>query len=268
MAEKVTIGNAELWQGDCLEVMAGLPPMIVDAVITDPPYMIGAISTGDASAKAGGWADMENSAWWYAEWLKLARRSLKQDGFACVFGNWRSLPTLLYAFAKVKWQVDSLMIWDKEWIGPAGPRQLRPTYEVVLFAGMPDAKIDNRSASDIYRCRWMAGNSKTTAHAAEKPVDVMRHLIRLTTNPGDTVLDCFMGSGTTGEAAHLEGRRFIGIEREHEYFHGIAVPRVTGAQSQEQMFAEPKVGAGDTAVQGDMLLPANYQNSGASTPPL
>ena len=74
-----------------------------------------------------------------------------------------------------------------------------------------------------------------------------------------------MGSGTTGEAAHLEGRRFIGIEREHEYFHGIAVPRVTGAQSQEQMFATPKVGAGDTAVQGDMLLPANAEVSGAGT---
>lgn len=235
MAEKVVIGNAELWQGDCLEVMAELPPMSVDAVITDPPYMIGAISTGDASAKAGGWADMENSAWWYAEWLKLARRSLKHDGFCCVFGNWRSLPTLLYAFSKIKWQVDSLLIWDKEWIGPAGPRQLRPTYEVVLFAGMPEAKIDNRSASDIYRCRWMAGNSKTTEHAAEKPVDLMRHLIRLTTNEGDTVLDCFMGSGTTGVAAHLEGRRFIGIEREHEYFHGIAVPRVRGSQAQQAL---------------------------------
>lgn len=235
METEVTIGNAKLLQGDCVELMAELEPCSVDAVITDPPYMIGAISTGDASAKAGGWADMENSAWWYAEWLKLARRALKQDGFACVFGNWRSLPTLLYAFSKIKWQVDSLLIWDKEWIGPAGPRQLRPTYEVVLFAGMPKAKIDDRSASDVYRCRWMAGNSKTTDHAAEKPVDLMRHLIRLTTKPGGLVLDCFMGSGTTGEAAYLEGRRFIGMERETEYFHGIAVPRVRAAASQPQL---------------------------------
>lgn len=232
MTEKKTIGNAELYQGDCLEIMGELPLMSVNAVITDPPYMIGAISTGNASAKAGGWADMENSAWWYSEWLKRARRALKQDGFCCVFGNWRSLPTLLYAFSKIKWQVDSLLVWDKEWIGPAGPRQLRPTYEVVLFAGMPKAKIANRSASDVYRCRWMAGNSKTTDHAAEKPVDLMRHLIRLTTNEGDTVLDCFMGSGTTGVAAHMEDRRFIGIEREVEYFNDIAVPRVRGAQSQ------------------------------------
>jgi site-specific DNA-methyltransferase (adenine-specific) len=235
MTDKVIIGGAELYQGDCLEVMADLRVMSVDAVITDPPYMIGAISTGDAKAKAGGWADMENSAWWYAEWLKLARRALTQQGFACVFGNWRSLPTLLYAFAKIKWPVDSLMIWDKEWIGPAGPRQLRPTYEVILFAGMPEAKIDDRGASDVFRCRWMAGNSKTTAHAAEKPVALMRHLVRLTTKPGMIVLDPFMGSGTTGEAAHLEGRRFIGIEREHEYFHDIAVPRVQGAQSQQTM---------------------------------
>jgi len=235
MAEKVIIGNAELWHGDCLDVMAELPPMSVDAVITDPPYMIGAISTGDASAKAGGWADMGNSAWWFAEWLKRARRTLKQEGYACVFGNWRSIPTLLYAFSKIKWPVDSLLIWDKEWIGPAGPRQLRPTYEVVFLAGMPKAKIENRSATDIYRCKWMAGNNKTTEHAAEKPVDLMRHLIRLTTKPGDMVMDCFMGSGTTGEAAHIEGRRFIGIEREAEYFNGIAVPRITGARQRQEL---------------------------------
>lgn len=104
METEVTIGDAKLLQGDCVELMAELEPCSVDAVITDPPYMIGAISTGDARAKAGGWADMENSSWWYAEWLKLARRALKQDGFACVFGNWRSLPTLLYAFSKIKWQ--------------------------------------------------------------------------------------------------------------------------------------------------------------------
>jgi site-specific DNA-methyltransferase (adenine-specific) len=238
MTAPVHIGDATLYLGDCLEVMADFKPMSLDAVITDPPYMIGAISTGNNKAKAGGWADMENSAWWYAEWLKLARRALKQEGYACVFGNWRSLPTMLYAFSKIKWQVDSLMIWDKEWIGPASPRQLRPTYEVVLFAGMPNAKIDDRSASDVYRCRWMAGNSKTTAHAAEKPVDLIRHLIRLTTKPGDVVLDCFMGSGTTGVAAHIEGRRFIGIERDHEYFHEIAVPRLQGSQAQQTLDLE------------------------------
>ena len=61
--------------------------------------------------------------------------------------------------------------------------------------------------------------------------DLMLHLIGLTTHPTETVLDCFMGSGTTGVAARLGGRRFIGIERESEYFHEIAVPRVTAAHA-------------------------------------
>ena len=234
MEEKVIIGNAQLFNGDCIEVMNGLAPESVNAVITDPPYMIGAKSTGDAKAKCGGWADMENAAWWYSEWLKLARRALTQNGFACVFGNWRSLPTLLYAFAKIQWPVDSLLVWDKEWIGPAGPKQLRPTYEIVIFAGMPKAIIANRSAKDIYRCKWMAGHMKTTEHAAEKPVELMRHLIGLTTKPGDTVLDCFMGSGTSGVAAHLEKRKFIGIEREVEYFNKIAIPRIAQVHQEQE----------------------------------
>lgn len=229
------IGNATLYQGDCMEILQSLPPFSVDAVITDPPYMIGAISTGDAKAKSGGWADMENAAWWYAAWLKKARRILKPDGYLCIFGNWRSMPTLMYAFAKIKWPIDSCLIWDKEWIGPAGPRQLRPTYEIVFFAGMPDAKIPDRSVSDIYRCKWQAGNKKTTEHAAEKPVQLMQHLIRIVTKPGAIVVDPFMGSGTTGEAAHLEKRQFIGIERETEYFHEIAVPRIRAAQAQFEL---------------------------------
>ena len=71
--------------------------MSIDALITDPPYMIGAISTGNAKAKSGGWADMENAAWWFAAWLKEARRLLRPDGFACVFGKVKNQPPDLTA---------------------------------------------------------------------------------------------------------------------------------------------------------------------------
>lgn len=233
--ESVTIGNATLYNGECLEILQSLPPFSVDAVITDPPYMIGAVSTGNADAKSGGWADMENASFWFTEVLNRCKRVLKPDGYLCMFGNWRSLPTLMHAFSRAKWPIDSCMIWDKEWIGPAGPRQLRPTYEIIIFAGMPDAKIDNRSVPDIYRCKWMAGQMKTTPHAAEKPVQLMQHLIRTVTKPGAIVVDPFMGSGTTGEAAHLEKRHFIGIERESEYFHEIAIPRIRSAHAQFEL---------------------------------
>ena len=128
------------------------------------------------------------------------------------------------------------MVWDKEWIGPAHASQLRPTYELILFAGMPKAKIDDRTASDIVRCKWQAANTRLTEHAAEKPVELMRHLIRLTTKKNDVVLDCFMGSGSTGCAAHLENRRFIGIEREPKFFDGIAVPRIEQEHRKQNLF--------------------------------
>ncbi len=78
-----------------------------------------------------------------------------------------------------------------------------------------------------------------------------------------TVLDPFMGSGTTGVACAQLGKSFTGIERERKYFD-IACERIARAIAQPRLF-EDKVGAGDTAVQGDMLLPANAEVSGAGT---
>ena len=238
MTEAVQIGNATLYCGDCLEVLPTLKPYAVQSLITDPPYMIGAVSVGNASVKSGGFPDMENASWWFSEWLKAGRRLLKSNGQTCVFTNWRGMLMLQYAYARIDWPIDSLMVWDKEWIGPAGPKQLRPTYEMVVFAGMPDSKIDDRSASDVFRCKWLAGQCKTTIHPAEKPVDLMRHLVRLTTKQNDVTMDCFMGSGTTGVAASIENRAFIGIERDPRYFD-IACERIKNAQRQGRLFETP-----------------------------
>jgi len=79
-----------------------------------------------------------------------------------------------------------------------------------------------------------------------------------------TVCDPFMGSGTTGVACVMEGLQFVGIERERKYFD-IACRRIEQAYAQPRLFEDAKVGAGDTAVQGDMLLPANAEVSGAGT---
>jgi site-specific DNA-methyltransferase (adenine-specific)/modification methylase len=71
-----------------------------------------------------------------------------------------------------------------------------------------------------------------------------------------TVCDPFMGTGTTGVACVNIGKAFTGIERERKYFD-IACRRIEQAYAQPRLFEDAKVGAGDTAVQGDMLLPAN-----------
>jgi site-specific DNA-methyltransferase (adenine-specific) len=216
--------------GDCLELMPGMDAASVDAVICDPPYMVGSISVGNSSAKAGTWADMENSAYWFSAWIRESKRILKSTGYLLCFGNWRSIPTLIRALSLCELQAHSCMIWDKQWIGPAYKNALRPRYEVVMFAAMPDAQIDDRTQADIHACKWMAGNMKTTKHPAEKPVELMRHLCRLVTPPGGLILDPFCGSGSTGKAAVLDGFRFIGIEREAEYVE-IARARIAAVES-------------------------------------
>jgi len=226
--------RCDLIQGDCLEKMKQIEACSVDAVITDPPYMIGAISIGNPSAKSGTWADMENAAFWFSAWYAECWRKLKSTGYLLTFGNWRSIPTMLYALSKAGIPASSCLVWDKDWIGPSAPNQLRPTYEIVMFSARPDAAIDNRSAEDLYLCKWQAANNKTTEHPAEKPVTLLEHLIGLVTKPGDTVLDPFMGSGTTGVACHKTGRGFIGIERSEDYFQ-IARNRIQAAQRIQEL---------------------------------
>jgi site-specific DNA-methyltransferase (adenine-specific) len=218
-----------IYHGDCLEIMPTIHAQSVDAVICDPPYMVGSISVGNSASKAGTWADMENSAYWFSAWMRQCRNLLKPTGYLLTFGNWRSIPTLIRALSLCEMQAHSCLVWDKQWIGPAYLNALRPRYEVVMFAAMPEAKIPDRKAPDIYACKWMAGNMKTTKHPAEKPVELMRHLCRLVAPEGGVVLDPFCGSGSTGEAAIAEGLRFIGIEREAEYVE-IAKERIAASE--------------------------------------
>ena len=188
--------------GECIEIMQTLPSNHVEAVVTDPPYMIGAISTGDAKSKGGSWVDLMNASYWYGAWMAEAWRVLKPGGFLVVFTNWRSVPMLLKACSDKYIPATSLACWDKEWIGPASPSQLRPTYEQILFCAKDGAKIDNRSRSDVFRHKWMASHMGQSGHPAQKP--------------GALVLDPFTGSGTTGIAAVQAGRRFVGIEGDEE----------------------------------------------------
>ena len=226
--------NAEILHGDCLEVMARLQAASFDAVVCDPPYMVGAVSVGNAKAKAGTWADMENSAYWFSAWMAQAKRLLKPTGYMVVFGNWRSIPTLIRALSLCDMPASSCLVWDKEWIGPAGPQQLRGRYEIVMFSAMPEGRIDDRAAPDVLSCKWMAGNMKTTKHPAEKPVQLLRRLIELTTPAGGAVLDPFNGSGSTGVAAVECGRSYVGIEREAEY---VEIARERIAKMPAELFA-------------------------------
>lgn len=205
-------GGVTIYHGDCREVLPEISG--VGLVVTDPPYMFGMMSTMH-EGKAGGWGDMMNAASFYATILRDLRRLLvNQRGAAWVFNSWRSFPVLARASFEAQWPVESLLVWDKEWIGPGGPVGLRPSYEFVALFACEGFSIPDRSQPDIWRSKW-AGEKEW--HPAEKPVPLLRRMIEKSGSSGRLVLDPFMGSGSTLVAAKESGRLAVGIEIEERH---------------------------------------------------
>jgi DNA modification methylase len=230
MSRVEKIGDATLYLGDCLEVLPTLPK--VDAVITDPPYGINTKS--DGSGKLSPWGDLCNSAFWYAAWMKEARSRLQPTGALWTCLNWRSLVTFQKAACDIAWPIESLMVWDKQWIGPGGSRGLRPSYELVALFAQPGFAIADRGLADVQP--FPVGSFKPNGHPAEKPIALLDFLVKH--SPG-TVLDCFMGSGTTGVAAVRAGRQFFGIEQDPVWFD-LSCRRIEQAYKQRPLFdSEP-----------------------------
>ena len=218
--------------GDCREILPTLGN--VGAVITDPPYGINTKS--DGGGKLSPWADLCNAAFWYADWLATCRKLLESphgrgSGPLWTFLNWRSMVTFQKASCDIGWSIESLLIWDKCWIGPGGSRGLRPSYEMVALFIAGDFSIDDRGLADIQR--WKVGSYKPNGHPAEKPIEGLSWLVK---NSGQgVILDPFMGSGTTGVAAVRAGRPFVGIEIDQNWFD-LARRRIDEALKQSDLF--------------------------------
>lgn len=213
-------GGITIYHGDCREITPSLTG--VGLVVTDPPYMFGMASTAQ-EGKAGGWGDMMNAATFYASLLRDWRTLFSgRTGAAWVCNSWRSFPVLARAAFEARWPIESLLVWDKIGIGPGGPNGLRPTYELAALFISGGYRVVDRSTPDIWRVR---PGSKVTEHAAEKPVYLMARMIAAG-NDDSTVLDPFMGSGTTLVAAKQLNRRAIGIEIEERYCE-IAAKRLS-----------------------------------------
>ena len=205
-----------LYHGDALDILPTIPAGSATAVVTDPPYVIGAVSAGNLHSKSGGWADMMNSAHWFAAWYRQVDRILKRRGSFWTFANWRTLPVVMRAAVDAGLPVTSLLVWDKEWIGPGGTQGLRPSYEVCALIAKPDFAIPDRGVPDVWRCK--VGSYKPNGHPAEKPVALITRILRTAAVPaGELVVDPFVGSGTTAVAAKALGLRCIAVEAEERW---------------------------------------------------
>ena len=205
-----------LYHGDALDVLATIEPGTVDHAVTDPPYILHAGSSHTKGSKTGGWADMMNASLWFSAWYRLTAATLRHAGSLWTFGNWRSLPVMMRAAIDADLATASCVVWDKDWIGPAGPQQLRSQHEILLVLAREGFTQPDRSQGDVLRIK--ANSSKPTGHPAEKPVRLLRRIVELTgAKPGDLILDPFAGSGSTGVAAREAGCRALLIEAEERW---------------------------------------------------
>lgn len=216
-----TIGSATLYLGNCLEVLPTLAG--VDAVVTDPPYGIAwtkpFIANGNSRAHDGIANDEDCSA---------RDAALEYADRAIVFGSF---------LAPFPQNTKQVLIWHKP--GDSGlfgtVAGYRRDVEPIFLVGEWPAEPVKRSSVLRGIAQFRGHTAEATgSHPHAKPVDLLEKLIEPVV--GQTILDPFMGSGTTGVACMRLGRRFIGIEIEPKYFD-IACERIENAQRQERLFA-------------------------------
>ena len=209
--------QATIYNADSVEALCELRESF-DLVVADPPYTTGIASFGE-DTKASGWGDIMNSAHFNAAWLRECKRLLEgKQGAAWVFNSWRSLPVLARTSYEIQWAIKSVLVWDKDTIACGGQQGLRPSYELAALFCHKGFAIANRSARDIWTVPW--SSTKPNGHPAEKPVALVGRMIR--ESGARRVLDPFMGSGTTLEAAKQEGATAVGIEIEERWCEAAA----------------------------------------------
>jgi site-specific DNA-methyltransferase (adenine-specific) len=225
LAEGVT-----LYLGDCREILPTLGK--VDAVVTDPPYGIGyETNYRTASATPEMLQGDQTPPLWS---VPLAAAALADSGAIYVCTRMDVAPQWMAAITSCGLTLKTTLIWDKT-NHTAG--DLEGDYgnqtELILFAHQGRHKLRNGRDVNLWKIpRPIAGE-----HPTPKPVDLMARMIRNSTDITSTILDPFMGSGTTGVAAVKLGRKFIGIEIEPKYFD-IACRRIGEALKQPDMFIE------------------------------
>lgn len=238
--------TATLYRGDALAVLQSLPSASVDALITDPPYSSGGMVRGDRAtanvhakyvqsdsvsghaleAFTGDSRDQRAYAYWCALWLGECLRVCRSGAIGALFADWRQLPVTTDALQAGGFIWRGIVPWVKPDPRPQLGR-FAAQCEYVVWGSAGIMPLD-RSVPSL-RGFFQARSPRDREHITEKPLSVMRELLKIVPE-GGTVLDPFAGSGTTGVAAILEHRKFIGIEIT-EHYADVAAARLQIAET-------------------------------------
>lgn len=234
----------EIIQGDALRVLSGFAPNTFDAVITDPPYASGGRTQAEKNKSTarkyssmgenapppfdGDAKDQRSWTRWAAEWLYEARKASKPGAPVCMFIDWRQLPAATDALQWAGWIWRGTAVWDK---GNSRPQKgrFRQQAEYIVWGSNGDMPISRPVPCLLGVFKY--GNPQNRIHLTEKPLQLMRDIVKIT-EPGGHILDPFAGSGTTVLASVLEGYSATGIEVTDTYA-ALARERIENALKAE-----------------------------------
>ena len=236
-----------LYKANCLDVLSELPENSVDMIFADPPYFL---SSGSftcqngkmASVKKGDW-DMCNGAKknfeFHLKWIGACKRVLKPHGTIWISGTYHSIYQCGFALQVNKFHILNDISWFKPNASPnLSCRFFTASHETLIWARKdkeakhtfhyermkngqwPEDKLKKEGLQ--MRSVWSINTPKKIEkkfgkHPTQKPEHLLKRIVLASTTKGDLIVDPFTGSSTTGMAAYLHGRKFIGIDTEKEY---------------------------------------------------
>ena len=248
--------NVKLYLGNALEILDQLPAESVDLIFADPPYNL---SNDGFTCHAGRRVSVNKGEWdrskgfdedfeFHFSWIEKCRRVLKPNGTVWISGTYHSIYMCGFALQKQGWHIINEIVWFKPNASPnLSCRMFTASHETLIWAKKSKeakhtfnyelSRKGNWNGDFIkkpgkqMRSVWSIPTPKPQEkrygkHPTQKPEELLKRIILLTSNPGDLILDPFCGSGTTGVVAVRYGRKFIGIDFTEKYLKELAIPRI------------------------------------------
>ena len=231
-------GDFVLYHGDCMELLLLLNDK-ADMIFADPPYFL---SNGGISVQSGKIVSVNKGDWdkgmhqadidaFNKKWIGQCREILKDNGTIWISGTYHNIFSVAAALVSLGFKILNVITWAKTNPPPnISCRYFTYSTEFIIWARkmakvphyynyeLMKAINGDKQMTDVWRLPAIAPWEKSCGkHPTQKPLSLMSRILLASTKKGDKVLDPFCGSGTTGIAANLLERDFVGIEREQEY---------------------------------------------------
>lgn len=231
----------QLFCGDSIELLNGIPDESVDLIVTDPPYKIISGGVNGTGSDLGGMLSRKlcsvrkgkvfnHNDIKFSQWLPLLYRILKKQSHCYIMINARNIKELQTEAEKTGFRFVNLLAWKKNNKTPN--KYYMNQMEFILLLRKGNARNINYMGSS--NCVEVSNIIGKKNHPTEKPTELMDIFVRNSSNEGDTILDPFMGSGSVGVSCVKNCRNFIGMEIDNKYFD-VAKQRIDDAAFFMQM---------------------------------